>query len=308
MSIIAVSELVKTYGRFRALDSVSFEVDPGETFALLGPNGSGKTTALKCLAGLTVPTSGTLKIGGLDLKRQPTEARNLISYLPQRVSFHESLTAREVMEFYCRLRRLNPSRIDQLFSMSSFHFNGSASRPVGQFSGGMIQRLGLAVACLPDAPIILLDEPTVSLDPHGAIEFRAFLTGMKRAGKTIVISSHMLADVEELADRVAILVDGKLVGLEPIQSLRQNLENTGRMEVVMATPGKEWIDVAVKAGASTATIDGESLFISCAPEKRLDVLRAIESAGGQVVSFSTKETSLEDVYLRYIGESEKHGK
>ena len=306
MSIITVKDLVKTYGSFRAVDSVSFEVNPGETFALLGPNGSGKTTTLKCLAGLTVPTSGTMVIGGLDLKQQSRQARNLFSYLPQRVGFHESLTAREVMEFYCKLRRLDPARINELFSMSSFHFNGSASRPVGQFSGGMIQRLGLAVACLPDAPIMMLDEPTVSLDPQGAIEFRAFLADLKRAGKTIVISSHMLADVEELADRVAILVEGKLVGLESIQSLRRDLEMAGQMEVVLAEPDHKWIRVAFESGASSATIQGESLIIASAPEKRLDILQAIRSQGGSVIRFATRETSLEDVYLRYIGENEKH--
>ncbi len=130
----------------------------------------------------------------------------LFSYLPQRVAFPDNLTAREVLNFYAHLRQLAPTRVNEILSSERFHFNGFASKAISEFSGGMIQRLGLAVACLPDAPILLLDEPTVSLDPAGAIHFRAFLQTLKQAGKTIVFTSHMLADVEQLADRVAILV------------------------------------------------------------------------------------------------------
>ena len=143
-----------------------------------------------------------------------------MSYLPQRVAFHDQLTAREVLQFYCRLRRLPEQRIDETFAMPSFHFNGFSNKAVGQFSGGMIQRLGLAVACLPNAPILVLDEPTSSLDPKGAIQFRQFLASLKGEGKTIVFSSHTLNEVMQLADRVAIMVEGRLVALDPVSALR----------------------------------------------------------------------------------------
>jgi Cu-processing system ATP-binding protein len=228
--MIQIKNLTKTFGKFVAVNDLSCEVHDGETFALLGPNGSGKSTTLKCLVGLTVPTSGELRVNGFDLWKRGREARQLISYLPQRVSFHDSLTAREVMAFYGRLRRLPPRRVDEVLADPRFHFNGFADRPVGEFSGGMVQRLGLAVACLPDAPILILDEPTISLDPAGAIRFREFLLALKREGKTIVFSSHMLADVEQLADRVAILVDGRLVALEEIGALRAQIGQHRTME------------------------------------------------------------------------------
>jgi heme ABC exporter ATP-binding subunit CcmA len=212
---IKVQNLTKKFGDFMALNDVSFTVAEGETLALLGPNGSGKTTSLKCLVGLTIPTSGRISVGNHDLATQTREAKSLMSYLPQRVAFHEQLTAREVLQFHCRLRRLSAQRIDETFATPTFHFNGFSDRPVSQLSGGMLQRLGLAVACLPNAPILVLDEPTSSLDPKGAVQFRQFLAELKRQGRTIVFSSHLLNEVVQLADRVAIMVEGRLVVLQP---------------------------------------------------------------------------------------------
>jgi len=218
--MIKVHGLTKTFGAFTAIDDVSFDVREGETFALLGPNGSGKSTILKCIAGLIKPTAGEIAIGGVDSLKRPQEARKALSFLPQRVGFHDCLTAHEVLRFYCRLRKLPASRIEDVLHGSEFNFNGFSEKRVSELSGGMKQKLGLAVACLADAPILLLDEPTVSLDPAGAIAFRKFLTTLKENGKTIVFTSHVLADVEMLADRVAVLVDGKLTALVTIEELR----------------------------------------------------------------------------------------
>ncbi|HQZ83990.1 MAG TPA: ABC transporter ATP-binding protein [Pyrinomonadaceae bacterium] len=223
--MIKVHDLKKSFGAFMAVDGVSFEVREGETFALLGPNGSGKSTILKCVAGLIKPTAGQISIGGVDLLKKPQAARRVLSFLPQRVGFHDCLTAREVLEFYCRLRKLPVSRIEDVVHGSEFNFNGFSEKRVSELSGGMKQKLGLAVACLADAPVLLLDEPTVSLDPAGAIAFRKFLRSLKEAGKTIVFTSHVLADVEMLADRVAVLVDGKLTALVTIEELRLRIDD-----------------------------------------------------------------------------------
>lgn len=303
--MIEVKHLTKSFGRFTAVNDVSFEIKDGETFALLGPNGSGKTTTLKCLVGLSVPTAGEISINGLDLWRNPREAKRLLSFLPQRLSFHESLTAREVMKFYCDLRKLPTTRVDDVLHNSHFDFNGFSHKPVGDLSGGMIQRLGLAVACLPDSPILLLDEPTVSLDPEGAIRFREFLAMLKAEGKTIVFSSHVLADVERLADRVAILVGGKLVALESIAALREALMRSCRMRIVMSHPGEQWptehfIAAAREAGASEVLLQGDALLVTSRAEDRMKVLRAIETAGVRIARFATEELSLEDIYLNYI--------
>lgn len=299
---IQVRNLTKKFKHFTAVSDVSFEIERGETFALLGPNGSGKTTTLKCMVGLTLPTSGNITVEGFDVLQKGREAKQLMSFLPQRVAFSDQLTGREVLEFYCRLRRIPRQRIDQTLNSPNFHFNGFFDKSVGEFSGGMIQRLGLAVACLPDAPVLVLDEPTVSLDPNGAIEFREFLTSLKHEGKTIVFSSHMLADVEKLADRVAILVGGKLVALQSIAALKAELIGSSRLRVVVANLDEGLLAVARGCPVEQTTLEGNSLLITCRAQDRPEILRAIEAAGGRIETFATEEPSLEDIYLKYVGD------
>ncbi|MFN8007782.1 MAG: ABC transporter ATP-binding protein [Terriglobia bacterium] len=298
--MICVEQLTKIYGGFTAIDSVSFEVKAGETFALLGPNGSGKSTTLKCLAGLVQPSRGRMMINGADVLEQSREARKSFSYLPQRVGFHDNLTAREVLHFYCKLRKVNPQQVDVLLSNPHFDFNGFSDRLVGEFSGGMLQRLGLAIACLPDTSVLMLDEPTVNLDPAGAVQFREFLAHLKQQGKTILFSSHVLADVEQLADKVGILVGGKLIALETISGLRAGLMRTCKMQVVLENPDSRWLETSLQAGAEEAHFDGDSLWITASPELRFTCLKSIESAGGRIARLMTEEMSLEDIYLDYI--------
>jgi ABC-type multidrug transport system ATPase subunit len=305
---INVTNLTKKFKDFVALDDVSFTVAPGETFALLGPNGSGKTTTLKCMVGLTLPTAGKISVDGFDVSRNSREAKKLMSFLPQRVSFSDQLTGREVLQFYCRLRRIPAQRIDQTLNAPDFHFNGFFEKPVSEFSGGMIQRLGLAVACLPDAPVLVLDEPTVSLDPNGAIQFREFLAALKRKGKTIVFSSHVLADVEQLADRVAILVGGKLVALQSVTALREELLRSSRLRVMLGNPHTGLLKAVRACGVDGAVLQQDSLVITSHAEDRLRVLRAIDAAGGRITSFATEELSLEDVYMRYVSEEDSQKK
>ena len=300
---IQVRNLTKKFKNFVAVNDVSFDIERGETFALLGPNGSGKTTTLKCLVGLTLPSGGRITIDGLDISRKGREAKRLMSYLPQRLNFSDQLTGREVLEFFCSLRRIPLQRIEETLQSPDFHFNGFFDKPVGEFSGGMTQRLGLAVACLPDAPVLVLDEPTVSLDPSGAIEFREFLFSLKAQGKTVVFSSHMLPDVEQLADRVAIMVGGRLVALQSIAALRDELMSSARMRITVAQQDSRWIEAANRAGAMDVKIEDRSIALRSSPAARFEILRAIESAGGKITNFGTEDLSLEDIYLRYVNDS-----
>ena len=305
---IQVKNLTKKFKGLVAVNGVSFDIEAGETFALLGPNGSGKTTTLKCMVGLTLPNSGNIVVGHFDVGRDGREAKRLMSFLPQRVGFSEQLTGREVLEFYCRLRRIPSRRIDETLNTPNFHFNGFFEKSVSQFSGGMIQRLGLAVACLPDAPVLVLDEPTVSLDPQGAIQFREFLAELKRKGKTIVFSSHLLADAEQLADRVAILVGGRLVALQSIGALQDELMLSSRMRVVLTNPDERLLAAAQASGAHDAALQGDSVVLTSRAEDRVEILRAIETAGGRIARFATEELSLEEIYMRFAGEKNDNRK
>jgi ABC-type multidrug transport system ATPase subunit len=217
--MICVEHLTKRYGKLVAADDISFTVKQGEVFAFLGPNGSGKTTTLKSMVGLNVPSAGRVLVNGLDVQTYPKETKQFISYLPQRVVFPDNLTAREVMLFYCRLRGRPIERVEEMLERSGLR--GSGDRPVSDFSGGMVQRLGLAVVSLADAPVLLLDEPTANLDPRGVKRFREFVLNQKEEGKTIIFSTHLLAEAEQLADRVGIFVGGRLAALESIESLKR---------------------------------------------------------------------------------------
>ena len=226
--MIQVEHLTKQYGKFTAVNDVSFTVKQGDVFALLGPNGSGKTTTLKSIVGLHVPTSGRILVNGLDTQIHPKVTRQLLSYLPQRVVFPENQTARELLKFYCRLRKLPVTFAED--ALAKARFNGFSDKPVSEFSGGMIQRLGLAVIALPDAPILLLDEPTANLDPQGVKRFREFVLSQKEMGKTIIFSTHLLAEAEQLADRVGIVVNGKLAAEESIENLQRTYLETQTIE------------------------------------------------------------------------------
>ncbi len=226
--MIKVEHLVKRYGKFTAVNDISFAVKEGEVFAFLGPNGSGKTTTMKSIVGLNVPTSGRICINNLDVQKYPKQTRQFTSYLPQRVVFPENQSAREIMRFYCRLRKLPLEQADQ--ALDRARFNGFSDKPVSEFSGGMVQRLGLAVISLPDAPILLLDEPTANLDPQGVKRFREFILNQKEKGKTVIFSTHLLQEAEQLADRVGIFVSGKLVAQESVDTLRKNYQASRTIE------------------------------------------------------------------------------
>ena len=223
--MLEVRQLCKQFGKLVAVDGVSFRVYPGETLALLGPNGSGKSTILRCLAGLMRPTSGAITIEGAS--PLGCDTRRAFSYLPQRVTFPENLSAREVLEFYCRLRKLPLRRSHEVLEDS-----GLPNRPVSEFSGGMLQRLGIAVSMLANASLMILDEPTASLDPEGAMQFRRQLQRLKDLRRTIVFTSHVLSDVEALADRVAILIGGRLAAIEDALALRRRFTRNLSLEEV----------------------------------------------------------------------------
>ena len=296
--MIEIDNLTKRFGDFKAVDAVSLDVRVGETVALLGPNGSGKTTTLKCLTGLARPDGGRALIGGVDVARQPKRARALLSFLPQRAAFPESLTALEVLRFYARLRNIPSERVDWM--LEAVGLCAVKHQPVGQFSGGMVQRLGVAAALMPETPVLVLDEPAASLDADGVTTLRELVWQAKRRGRTILFSTHVFPDVELLADRAAILVSGKLVAVESVQALRLELDASARLRVTLQTSDDKFVRAVRAAGAQRVELIGPTLWVSCRPEERRTVLRAIETAGGVVEQFSTEEPPLQEIYLRYV--------
>jgi Cu-processing system ATP-binding protein len=213
--VIRYEGFVKSYGRVLAVGELDLEVCPGETLALVGPNGSGKSTTLKAAVGLVRPSRGRVLVDGLDAAHGPA-ARAMLGYLPQRVSFPEGVTAGETMRFHARLRGAG-TQVEPL--LRRVGLADAADRITDGFSGGMRQRLGLAIALLGQPRVLLLDEPSAALDPTGALLVRDLLAEIAAEGATVLLSSHDLAEVEALADRVAIFASGGMRALGSVAEL-----------------------------------------------------------------------------------------
>jgi Cu-processing system ATP-binding protein len=233
--MISYREVTKRFGPVVAVRSLGLDVGAGETLALIGPNGSGKTTTLKALVGLVRPTSGSITIGGVDALADGPAARARLGYLPQRLTFPEGSTARDTLRFFARLNRLDAATVEPL--LERVGLAEAADRAVDGFSGGMRQRLGLAVALLGDPAALVLDEPTAALDPTGALMVRDLLEGIKRAGTTILLSSHDLGEVAALADRIAVFLEGRIAGVGTLAELEAECGCRGIETVYRAMTG-----------------------------------------------------------------------
>lgn len=298
--MIAFRRFRKEFGAQVAVADLILEARRGETLALLGPNGSGKTTSLKAAAGLIRPTSGEVTLGEPGERSSVPAARNLVSFLPQRVAFPETLTGRDVLEFYRRLRGVPASRTDEVLRFASL--NGAAGRAVGTYSGGMLQRLGLAVAVLPDAPVFLLDEPTAALDPDGLAAFYLVVERHAAEGRTVLFTSHQLGDVERLADRFAVLVAGRLVAVLTQRELHDRLAQRGVMRLRLAARGDTLIE-RLREVAPGSRFEVDELVIPGAPSVRPAALDVVRQAGIEIRGLTAEEGRLDAFYRELIGES-----
>jgi Cu-processing system ATP-binding protein len=296
--VIRYAHFTKVYGRHTAVDALTVEVPSGSVVALLGPNGSGKTTSIKAAAGLVRPTSGEVRLGREGLPATDAVARRLCSFLPQRVSFPDALTGREVVDFYRRLRGVEGDATERVMKFASL--NGAGNRAVGTYSGGMTQRLGLAVAMLPDAEVLLLDEPTAALDPDGLCAFYGLIEARRRAGRTVFFSSHQLGDVERLADLILILIEGRLAATLTASELAAQLADRGVMRVRIAHRVPALLE-RVREVAPAARWIGDDLMVPGPTATRLGALDAIRAAGAAIDGLSAEEGRLDEFYRSIVG-------
>ncbi len=282
----------------RALDSLSLQIASGEVFGLLGPNGAGKTTTFKILLGLIRPTTGSAWILGSAI--DDVAMRRRIGYLPEQPYFYDYLTAREFLLYcgaLCDLPKTEAAeRADKL--LHQVGLADSADKQLRKFSKGMLQRVGLAQALIHDPEVLFLDEPMSGLDPLGRREVRDFVVGLRAQGKTIFFSSHILADVEAMCDRVAILNKGRLI------------ESGKLSEILKAHSNELEVVVSGVTEPALAEIRSLALSISASPDNariRLkddrDLARMLElthAAGGRIVSVNPVRESLEDLFVREV--------
>jgi ABC-2 type transport system ATP-binding protein len=242
--MIRLDKITKLYGTKTAVDELSLEVRAGELFAFLGPNGAGKTTTIKMMCGLLFPTTGRVLIGGHDIQGDGDRARQLLSYVPDQPYLYEKLTGREFLQFIADMYGLPPDQARRRIAdvIDLFHLHAFVDDLTERYSHGMRQRTVFASALVHEPQVLVVDEPTVGLDPRSVRDLKDLLRRQADQGTTVFLSSHSLDVVEELADRIAIINEGRLIGCGTLQALRTQAAVDGSLEEVfltLTTPDEE---------------------------------------------------------------------
>jgi len=303
--MIEVKHLVKRYGNHTAVDDISFEAHPGEILGLLGPNGAGKTTTMRILTGFMPPTSGTAVIAGFDVLEDSLDVREHVGYLPERVPVYPDMTVFSYVKFWAKLRgvRRPNRRVDEV--LEQFELTDRKKMLVRHLSKGLRQRLGLAQAIVHDPDVVILDEPTIGIDPRQVIEVRDTVRKL-RENHTVLFSSHILSEVEQVCDRVVIINKGKLVAQGTTEMLSQQLTPGLHLYVaVQGDPAQIEQTLAAIPNVDRVYIQGEGFIIDSPSDVdiRADVTTAITQAGFTLLEMRPQEVTLEDIFLDIVERS-----
>ncbi len=311
-NVIETHDLTKKYGAFVAVDRLNLTVQPGEVFGLLGPNGAGKTTTILMLLGLTEPTSGSVRVLGLDPARQPLSVKSRVGYLPDQVGFYDELTARQNLAYIARLNGIPGSEIDRRVddALARVGLSHAADKRVRTFSHGMRQRLGLADVLIKQPKLIIMDEPTSGLDPEASHQFLDMIRGLKEEGITILLSSHLLHQVQAVCDRVGLFNQGKMTLEGTVNELAQRvLGGAYRIRVDAQGPqtaivqALEQVPHVVHVRAADTTI----YEVEAAQDVRPEAAQAVIAAGGRLLGLGVQAQSLDDIYSAYYQEVKHEG-
>ena len=325
-NIIELSDLTKNYGSFTAVDHLNLNIRKGEIFGLLGPNGAGKSTTILMMLGLTEPTSGLAKVCGIDPTTHPIEVKRKVGYLPEDVGFYYNRSGSENLMFTARLNSLSEKeaelKVKQL--LSRVGLTNAADKKTGKYSRGMLQRLGLADVLIKNPEVIILDEPTLGLDPTGVREFLDLIVELSREeGLTVLFSSHDLHHVQQVCDRVGLFIAGKLIAEGDIQTLSTKLftQSPFVIEVglspVVASDSSSISDqrssadvlkdILMKIDGIMAVERKEDIYhIESSRDITPKIARAIVEAGAGLKYLNQKEYGLDDIYYRYFEGGENH--
>ena len=317
-NIIELVGLTKRYGSFTAVDQLNLSVRKGEIFGLLGPNGAGKSTTILMMLGLTESSAGTARVCGLDPATNPIEVKRKIGYLPEDVGFYSNRSARENLMFTARLNSISDHdarpKVDQLIALVGL--TDAAEKKTGKYSRGMLQRLGLADVLIKNPEIIILDEPTLGLDPSGVKEFLELIVNLSRAeGITVLFSSHDLHHVQQVCDRVGLFVKGKLLAEGDIPSLSKKLFSKSPfiIEAGISRNSDEdhtadWLKEQLRniEGINSIEIKNEIFQIQCSRDATSEIAKAIVDSGFGLNFLNKKEYGLDDIYYRYFEGGDDH--
>jgi ABC-2 type transport system ATP-binding protein len=304
--VIVARGLTKRYRNAVVVDGINFQVAKGEIFGLLGPNGAGKTTTILMMLGLTEVSAGEVRVLGQDPVRSPLEVKRRVGYLPDSVGFYDQLTAAENLSYTAKLMGIGPNgrseRIMQALERVRLH--DVANKRVATYSRGMRQRLGLAEILMKRAEIAILDEPTSGLDPQSTNEFLEMIEGLKREGVTVLLSSHLLDQVQRVCDRVALFNAGRIGLIGSVGELAQQMLGGGFLvDLDVAMPAGVDLESRLRGVPGVTAVERFGQFryrIAATRDVRPEAARVVVSADGALTRLSVEEASLEAIYTRYF--------
>jgi ABC-2 type transport system ATP-binding protein len=302
--VIEVEKLTKRYGDLLAVNDISFTVRKGEVFALLGPNGAGKTTTVEIIDTIRTPTSGKVRLLGMDVTKKKHDIVPRIGVLPQGFSSFDKITVRETLQFYSRLFRRRNTDVDALIEL--VNLKEKTKEQYKNLSGGLRQRLGIAIALVNDPEVVFLDEPTTGLDPRARREVWDVLLGLKKKGTTVFLTTHYMEEAELLADTVAIISKGKIIAMGSPGELIEN--NANYLVLTLQFVDEKAFEIVRKMGFEPVHDSHNNIKVRV--EHADDVqkmLNAIKDAGTSLHSLDVRKPNLEEVFLKLTGEVLREG-
>jgi ABC-2 type transport system ATP-binding protein len=309
---VAIQNVTKNYNSFRALDNVSFDIKRGEIFGYIGPNGAGKTTTMKILIGLITDFQGEVLIGGYRMPKQKDEIHKLLGYLPQNVAFQEWRTVNHALKTFGKLSGLKDAevegRIPEILDLLSL--SDVRHKKISQLSGGMTQKVGLAQALLHNPKLLVLDEPLGGLDPLSRHQFKKIVLELGKKGTTILFSSHILSDVQDIADRIGILSRGRLRQIGTLDELKSRLFPQKVVEVLLSYSTDKWqefrsiknVKGAKQSSAGRVLVNLEAG--ANADEVIDDIIQSIARLKIKVRGITLLSPSLDEIYFNYVQDGE----
>jgi len=295
---IQVSELSKVYGEQRAVDAISFELKKGEITGFLGPNGAGKSTTMKMITGFLPPTSGKASVCGFDIVSQSLEVRKRVGYLPESNPLYYDMYIREFLEFVAGIHQLGKAGAQRITSVIELTgLQPERHKKIGALSNGHKQRVGLAQALLHDPEVLILDEPTTGLDPNQLADIRRLIRELG-ANKTVILSTHIMQEVEALCDRVIIINKGKIIADDKLSLIQQNNTGNGYLQVTFAEPVSEAELLAITGISRVVAREDHSwqLFTSQVDEVRKNLLQFALINNRNILSLQSNSQSLETIF------------
>lgn len=305
-AIIELDNLCKTYGDHRAVDHLSLSIRKGEIFGLLGPNGAGKTTTILMMLGLTEPTSGAVKVCGIDPVRNPIEVKRKVGYLPDDVGFYHHMTGLENLLYTAALNRIPRAEAEKRAweLLEKVKLTDAAHKKTGTYSRGMRQRLGLADVLMKRPEVIILDEPTLGIDPEGVREFLQLIRELSRnEGITVLLSSHQLHHVQQICDRVGLFVGGKLLAEGNIERLAQQLFLQDAYVIhAAASPLDDRLMAKIEAipGVNKVERTETGLDVYCQTDVSAAISKTIVESHSSLFHLSRRDFGLDEIYHRYF--------